>query len=65
MRITPRAKELIELLAEERGISQTAIFEQLVRNEAERIGLGKRLEASGRPEAEATSLNAEQVQTPV
>ena len=39
MRVTDKGKRILEALAERAGISQTAVIEQLVRAEAERIGL--------------------------
>ncbi len=39
MRITDDGKKLLELLAGKRGISQTAVVEQLIRDEAERKGV--------------------------
>ncbi len=39
MRLTEEGKKLLERLAASRGISQTAVVEQLVRDEAERKGI--------------------------
>lgn len=39
MRITTTGKELLELLADRRGISQTSVVEQLIRDEAIRHGV--------------------------
>jgi hypothetical protein len=39
MRITDEGKRLLELMSERRGVSQTAVVEQLIRDEAERKGL--------------------------
>ncbi len=39
MRLTEDGKRLLEALAASRGISQTAVVEQLVRDEAERRGI--------------------------
>jgi len=39
MRLTDEGKELLELIADRRGISQSAVVEQLIRDEAERKGI--------------------------
>jgi uncharacterized protein (DUF1778 family) len=39
MRLTEDGKKLLEMIAERRGVSLTAVVEQLVRDEAERRGL--------------------------
>lgn len=35
--LTPLAKELIEKISKKRGISKSAVFEQFIRQEAERL----------------------------
>lgn len=37
--LSPKAKVLLKKLAESRGMSQSSYIEQLIRNEAERLGI--------------------------
>lgn len=39
VRLTDEARSLLEQLATRRGVSQTAIIEQLIRDEAEKRGI--------------------------
>ena len=58
MRVTDEGKRLLMQLAERRGISQTAIVEQLIRDEAERKGVRLTDEETEQKEPAATAGKA-------